>query len=661
MNFTKSPNSPRQGFAKILFILVLFIAVGAAVLFLLEKEKSSERTDSVPEAVPESHEVVPAKPETTQIAPSESLATKDAPPPIPYPEIKRYEPWELNESAVRHTLHVATEHPKANDKNVGTEDKPFKTIQHALKTAFKTGSSDEGVRILIHPGTYRETLDLVSWKRNAPLLIEGTAAGEVIVSGSDVFADWKRDTRNPELFYHDWKQKFGDVANPWPGLMPMKKGESFRREMLFVNQAPYTQAFSVESLKPGTYFVDEALERVYMIPREQDRSGDIKVEISVRPSKAFGDHSKMLRIFTSKNVGIRKLVFEHAATMPFNSAALQVLGSSRILVEDCETRWNNGTGIAFENWKQDRSRDVILRRVKANNNGTMGLGGGFANGLIEDCETNGNNWRGAALGATGWAPCGFKLSGIHQVLIRNHVAMNNHASGGWFDDHISHIVIENFQGINNFRSGISLEAVDGPVLIIDPILMGNSVGFNSFDSQNIFVDGGIILNNESRSVRIAGSTPLSEEALAKFPEGWRRERLSKRKSPLNFTFTRSIIGNTREDIESAIFNFGMREGAFIDSKGNSTLQPTIDTLRLQGNTYWIPKNKGTVGFSDKMGQLIDLTTWQTLTGQDKDARWDHDTIKSALKQAVLKTGQEPTGFGVKDTTQGNSKVDELEL
>jgi hypothetical protein len=584
-------------------------------------------------------------------------------PPILFPEILEYEAWSFPEDRIAHTLVVNPRHPAAANDNPGTEDLPLTGIQSAVERAFQTGTSSEGVRVLIYPGTYRETVDIVNWNRDAPLLLEGKKekGEEVILSGSNLFTNWSPVAGSAGVYEHPWTLKFGPEPNPWPGLMPMKDGKSFRRELLFVDGTPMRQVYQRAGLMEGGYYIDENAGRIFFHPPAGIDPRVARVEVSVRPERRFGAHSKLIRVQGSRNIGLRNLVAQHAATVSFSSAAVQLLGTENLLIEDCSMRWNNGEGLSLAYYKNQSLRNVILRRVQANNNGTLGMTGGMHNGLIEDCETSGNNWRGGALGATGWAPCGFKLSGIHRVLIRNHVANNNHASGGWFDDHITHVTLENFTALNNFRSGISIEASDGPVRINGAVLMGNSNGINMFDSVNVQIDQSVILNNSDRGIRISGSVPLSEAELLKFAEGWRRNRLRKRRSPRDITVVRSVIGNMEPDTKAFIYEFGMRDQAYETADGSPTLAITLETLQLAQNTYALPSARETEGFKDIRNQTISFEGWQSLTQQDADARWDADTISQVLETAVKQTGVQPVGFGIRDQTRSTGKVDELEL
>lgn len=570
--------------------------------------------------------------------------------------------WEPDEAQVVHTVYVDGSYSAARSGAPGSAENPFGAIQPAVEAAPAQGGSSEGVRIRIAAGTYRETVDISGWDRDAPLILEGAGSGEgeVILSGSDRFTKWTAVPNTDRIFRHDWPHRFGPQPNPWPGLMPMKEGESFRRELFFVNGRPYRQVYAPSSLTGGTYLIDEERGAVYFKPDADFPAPDPVIEISVRPQAKYGAHSKLIRVINSRNIAIRNLTVQHAATVPFNSGALQVLGTENLLIEDVVSQWNNGSGIALASHRGQAPERVTLRRVKANHNGTLGLEGGMHHGLIEDSETSFNNWRGGALGATGWAPCGFKLSGLHRVHLKNHTANFNHASGGWFDDHIEHVLVENFTAVNNFRSGMSLEAVDGPMVVRDSLFMGNSTGLNLFDSVGISMENNRVLNNQLRGIRIAGSEPLPEEELEAVTPDWRRWRLSKRRSPQHLRIVGSVIGSTESDVKDVLIEFGMRDHAFERADGSLPLEATLATLELGGNVYGLPREPQE-SFRNARNEPISLAEWQELVSGDGDAEWDAGAVQRELDAAVAETGLRPDGFGKRDRTRGTEQVDELEL
>ena len=62
-----------------------------------------------------------------------------------------FESWEVEQKFERE-IHVNNGHPNASDANDGSEDRPKKTINAAAQIA------TPGTRVLIHGGTYRETV-----------------------------------------------------------------------------------------------------------------------------------------------------------------------------------------------------------------------------------------------------------------------------------------------------------------------------------------------------------------------------------------------------------------------------------------------------------------------------------------------------------------------
>ena len=79
------------------------------------------------------------------------------------------------------TFHVSQNNPKADDGNEGSESLPFKTINAA---AAKAAAGD---KIIVHTGTYRETVEFAnSGIPGSPIIVEGAEGENVTVSGADV-------------------------------------------------------------------------------------------------------------------------------------------------------------------------------------------------------------------------------------------------------------------------------------------------------------------------------------------------------------------------------------------------------------------------------------------------------------------------------------------
>lgn len=564
---------------------------------------------------------------------------------------------EPDEKSIRNTLYV--DQSATGSRASGSQSSPFVSIDEAVQQARRMGVP---VRILIEPGIYRETIDIRSANDGDPLLVlEASDKGEVIVSGSDVFTEWIQDGNNSNLHIHEWTIRRGWEDNPWPGLMPLRE-RGLRHELLFANGQPLRQVYFKEDLETYTYYVDEEQGNILLQLEEGVKPSQFKIEVTVRPLEETGVHSKLLRIFMRDNVVVRGIRFQHGMTRAF-MGAVQILGSQNILFEDIEANWNSGVGILFGPFQGKPSQNVMFRRVEANYNGYMGMSGGIHDGLLEDTETIGNNWRGVAVGATGWAPCGWKFSQLERVIIRRHRAIGNHASGGWLDDEIKHVIIEDFIGMNNLRSGLSVEAVEGPLLVRNAILAGNSAGLNLFDSRNMLVEDSLIIDNTNYQVRLAGSLPLPEEELAKIRPDWRRNRLSKRQIPSDVEFRDTIIGiSDREWASAPVFQFGMRDNAFVKPDGELSMDLTLDTIRLSGMTYGHPDGNNARTFPDARNRPVSLGDWQRRTGQDKDARMNF----SAMRQYRTLV-EETSGIPIEPYTEPDTiapvseQVDELEL
>jgi hypothetical protein len=296
--------------------------------------------------------------------------------------------------------------------------------------------------------------------------------------------------------------------------------------------------------------------------------------------------------------------------------------------------------------------------VDTSRNGFIGLTGGFHDGWVENNRSNYNNWRGVLFGATGWAPCGWKLSHLHSVVIKDSEAKGNHASGGWLDDEIGHVWIENFTGAGNFRSGLSTEAVVGPLIIRGANLYGNSTGLNLFDSRNVAMVDSIAIDNHKSQIRYSGSTTLTADELKVYPQAWRRNRLAKRQVPTQLTVRNSLLAVTEADSSARLIEFGMRGHEF-RVEGKPTLQPLLDTLSLVGMSYAHPDEAEALAFSDLDNRAINYAGWVELTGIE-DAEWVDDRAETAAASRLLRYVP-PSSTDPMGPKPVSDEVDALEL
>jgi hypothetical protein len=385
------------------------------------------------------------------------------------------------EQRVQLVFHVAGGNPSASDSNTGTETLPFRTISTAVKAALRQKNAGVGVKVLIHPGEYREqvVLSLQAKETDAPLVIEGAERGMVILSGSDIWDGWQRQG-TPNVYTHAWPYRWGEAPYPagWEGnvvLAPIVR----RREMVFVDGAALVQVLSAGELVDNSFFVSEADGSITIQVTPGLQIDRAKVEVATR--------SPILSAQGKTNLVLRKLAFRHGNSAVPDSA-VQITDSTGVLVEDCDFAWNNWDGFDVL-----VSNDVTVRRSVGNNNGGSGLGGYKLKRFVMDSsDSSFNNWRGAQGQFFGWAVAGAKFGAIHDGLVIRHRALANQSRGLWFDYDTVNLSIEHCGLYSNKTDGLFIEANQGPVAIRDSLIMGN-------------VEGSGVLGSNSSDVTISGS------------------------------------------------------------------------------------------------------------------------------------------------------------
>ena len=399
----------------------------------------------------------------------------------------------LGEGVPDKVIYVNNQHQKANDSNKGDEnDAPVKSLSNAAELAMRNQEKGFSTKIIIYPGTYREQikLDFRSRKKSPAIIFEAKENGTVIVSGSDVWTDWKVSKRDG-VYAHPWPYKWGFMVGPTQ-LSEKFKPIVRRREMIFVNDTPFDQVLSVGDLKKGAFYVSEDDSKIYLCLLSGQNISNARVEVAIR--------SDIFQITRGENIVVRGLRFQHDTTgMSTSGGAVHFIHSKNILIEDCQITWNNWFGLRFT-----QVNNVTTRRNSANYNGGAGwVGWKIKDLLSEGDETSYNNWRGVKGNFLGWEIAGLKHLSVHDAIYKSFKAIANRTRGFWLDYDNSNIVIEEGCLGSNLMDGINLEASEGPITIKKSrIFRNDNYGITS-DSSRVTLDGNTIYGNGNSQIKHA--------------------------------------------------------------------------------------------------------------------------------------------------------------
>ncbi len=387
-------------------------------------------------------------------------------------------------------LHIATEHLAASDDNPGTEEEPLATLQEGLARALANRREGVGTHLWIHPGIYRESYTgYFEPLGTSPIVLEATEKGAAVVSGSDIWDGWRCEGA---LCSHAWPFNWGFSPNPWEddgvALGPL----GLRREMLFVNGAPLTQTLSLEETEstPGSFYVDEASDRVYLRPPDRVNMAEATVEVAVRPV--------LFRPQGLDHLALKGLVFQHAAT-PLPKAAVDIADARDVVLDDVQVVWNNWNGLSL------KGENLRVRGLEANHNGASGVEAFEAHRLLlTDGETSYNNWRGAAGGLTGWS-VGQKFNSTRALVIRRHLSKGNLSRGLWLDTDNADALLEGVTLCDNARDGLFIEANQGPVTVVGSIFCDNNgAGILTSSTHQLRLEGNLLSGNAEGQLKLSG-------------------------------------------------------------------------------------------------------------------------------------------------------------
>lgn len=506
-----------------------------------------------------------------------------------------YEPENKNpvdENAVSQTIYVNPSLDGASDNNPGTELLPVKTLQGAAKILNNNIKQNLGTKVIIYPGVYRESIQtrILDGQENAPIIFEAKEPGSVIISGSDIWKDWQQYPQNKNIYTHSWPYNGGVGDNPWPDNVEIAE-ISRRKEIVFINGKLLRQRLSLEELTPGSFYISEEQDAVFIYPEPETNLETSQIEVGTRN-----------RIFLTRGVNnlvLRGLKFQH--TNDYRQGTVLISQGKNILIENCEFLWNNSDGLTIA-----QSENITVRKVTANHNGIRGMSGNrIKNAYYEDVENSYNNWRGDWGGFYGW-DSGQKFLFTRNLTFRRYKAVGNMAAGLWLDSDNSNVWIDEAEICDNFHTGLYIEASHHILVTNSKICHNHANPESSYHHPGIFgttsshvtLENNVICGNDRSQIKVQVVKSQGGRVVLNWETG-EQYKLTSRDWILR---NNTIVGEKADQM-------------LIYTQPNS--EGFTDNLFSEGNIWYNPENKEVFKISDRQRDREDFVKWQELTGQEK--------------------------------------------
>ncbi len=365
----------------------------------------------------------------------------------------------------------------------GSAEHPFPSLWWGMVFADHHRERGAAVRLVVEPGTYRETLT-VGWAGDdpAPLVIEAAQPGTAVVTGADVVSSLER---TGGVYTFPWTQDWGlaPVPSSWSSIS-VPEGIR-RREAVFVDGTPLVQVLTAAELVPGSFHVDEAADLVTVLPPAGGPSLEKRlVEVATR--------ERVLEVKgLARNVAVEGMVFQ-AGAAPLTKHMAYVSDTTNVVLEGNTFRHSSWGGLGVCCTSGVTIRDNVIR-----DNGGNGVDTHRTSDLlVEGNEVTGNNVRGGRHGFLGWSVAGSKNLLLRDAVFRDNRFVANHTRGMWFDTDVAGVVVEGTMSCGNATDGVFIEATQGPVTVIDSTFCDNGrAGILVGTSGNVAVEGSTLSGN----------------------------------------------------------------------------------------------------------------------------------------------------------------------
>jgi hypothetical protein len=502
----------------------------------------------------------------------------------------------VNESL--ETANVYVDAVKGSDSNSGTQSAPLKTIGAAASLAETNNHSSIGTKIIINPGTYRESVKLSHNNKDTslPITFQAATNGTVIVSGATIYTGWQKYDANPSIYTSSWTNNWG--VCPQLTTCTFQQDIMMRQEMVVVNGVALTQVLSIAQMVPATFYVDQTGGHVYIWPSTSTDMNSATVEVASSPT--------LFTIQNKSNIVVRGLTFQYANTC-HASAAFVVQGSSTNILLDSDTfQWNNGQGLALEN----PTTYFTVENTVSQHNGDSGFHESQTNhGLWQSDTTSYNNWRGAQAGYYACNVAGLHGWEAHNDTINNLTTSFNQAYGIHWDTDNANITTTGINATSNLLSGLYVEKNEGPFTFTGAYACNqNSTlaagGLELRNSTAVTLTNSVLMNNAPSQILIIGQAGGIEVT------NWETGKTTNLVTQ-NFT-------NTSNTIQGNVSGQLVFKDSYLKDADWTSFQ---STLKSSSNTWWNASNT-TTPFTvptPKSGSQEDFSGWQSATSADSSS------------------------------------------
>ncbi len=325
----------------------------------------------------------------------------------------------------------------------------FRTISQAAKGV------QPGDTVLIHSGVYRERVEVAaSGTPTHPITFQAAPGADVTITGADLLTDWTQEPGPDPIFSIAWPYSF------LSGPTHAHPDDDYhlligRVEQVLVSNDLLRQVLRRDQMRRGTFFVDEAAQRLYVWGAGNDDLKEVPVQASTRD---------ILWHCTGAYVTLRGIRFRYAANAAQEGSA-QFPGRGDV-IQNCTFERTNGSGATFV------APDLRVQDCTFRDNGQLGFGAAGAHQLrMTGCLIENNNVKGFD---RGWEAGGEKIVLSRGAVIDHCRVLDNRGVGLWFDIGNEGCEVKNCLIQGNEDAGIFCEISYG-MHAHDNVIVGNGL------------------------------------------------------------------------------------------------------------------------------------------------------------------------------------------